>query len=350
MLDDDQEQEYCIVDDIQQHMTAVIDNSAYSKDFKHSQQSQHRQWPAQQSNNHYHSTTDEQELVTDGPKAHGTVQLMEDLEHSQQLAQQQIIVENNNPPYSKGWEHSQRLTQQHNDHDLSTIELIDEQEMVTNGPQARGTLQLKEDWECSQRPAQQQMIVENDYPAYGKGLEYSQWPAKQDSDHDRSTIELSHEQEMVIEGPQAHDTVQLKENLEHSQHPSQQQMNVANDNPAYSKDLEHSQWPAQQHNCHDCSTFELSHEQEMVTDGPQARGTAQLKEDLKHSRQLEHQEMIVANDNPAYSKVLKPSQWPARQRNRHDHSSIELSQEQEMVADGPQAHETFQLKEAASFK
>ena len=62
------------------------------------------------------------------------------------------------------------------------------------------------------------------------------------------------------------------------------------------------------------------------------------------------QQKIVAIDNPAYSKGLEHSQRPAQQHNHHGRSTIELSQEQEMVTCGPQAHDDAQLKEASSTK
>ena len=62
------------------------------------------------------------------------------------------------------------------------------------------------------------------------------------------------------------------------------------------------------------------------------------------------QQMFVPPDNPAYSKGLEHSQQPAQQRNDHGRSTIELSQEQEMVTHGPQVHGAVHLKEAASAK
>ena len=62
------------------------------------------------------------------------------------------------------------------------------------------------------------------------------------------------------------------------------------------------------------------------------------------------QQMFVAPDNPAYSKGLEHSQRPAQQRNDHGRSTIELSQEQEMMTCAPQSHGDVQLKEAASAK
>ena len=62
------------------------------------------------------------------------------------------------------------------------------------------------------------------------------------------------------------------------------------------------------------------------------------------------QRVIVTPENSAYGKGLEHSQWPAQQHNDHGYSTIELSQDQEMVKGGPQAHGAVQLKEAASAK
>ena len=62
------------------------------------------------------------------------------------------------------------------------------------------------------------------------------------------------------------------------------------------------------------------------------------------------QQMIVASDNPAYGKGLKHSRPPAQHCNYHVRQTIELSQEQEMVTRGPQAHGAVQFKKAARAK
>ena len=62
------------------------------------------------------------------------------------------------------------------------------------------------------------------------------------------------------------------------------------------------------------------------------------------------QQVIIASDNPAYSKGFMHSQQPAQQCGDHGHSTIELSQEQEMVTYGPHAHEAVPLKQAATAK
>ena len=62
------------------------------------------------------------------------------------------------------------------------------------------------------------------------------------------------------------------------------------------------------------------------------------------------QQMFVVSDNPAYGKGLEHGQQPAQQHIDHGRSTIELSQEQEMVTHGPQAHGDVHLKETASAK
>ena len=62
------------------------------------------------------------------------------------------------------------------------------------------------------------------------------------------------------------------------------------------------------------------------------------------------QQMIVASDNAACSRNLQHSQQPAQHCTDHTHQTIALSQDQEMVKGGPQAHGDVQLKDAASAK
>ena len=62
------------------------------------------------------------------------------------------------------------------------------------------------------------------------------------------------------------------------------------------------------------------------------------------------QQIFVLTSNPGYNVGFQCSQQPLQQ-NDHAHSTIELSQEQEMVTHGPmKAHGPAHLKEAASVK
>ena len=78
--------------------------------------------------------------------SHGQHQVLED-EHAYSTVddtQQQIVVLTSNPGYNMGFERS-RQPLQHDDDAHSTIELSQEQEMVTHGPiKAHGPAQLKE--------------------------------------------------------------------------------------------------------------------------------------------------------------------------------------------------------------